>query len=67
VTILYRRDHIALAKAVRDAAATTGIEEEAITVFAMKIGDVCSDRTTGTAKFDRELFMAYALSPALPE
>lgn len=62
---MYRSDHVALAKAVRDAGASTGMSEDDIQIVAGKIADVCAKRTPEKAVFDRELFMAYALSPVL--
>lgn len=60
---MYRKDHIALAKSVRDAAVNTGITMEQTVQFAAAIADVCESRTPASANFDREMFMAYALSP----
>jgi hypothetical protein len=62
---MYRSDHVALAKAVRDGAAAANLDDEGIGTIAKAIADVCEKRTPASAKFDRELFMAYALSPAL--
>jgi hypothetical protein len=63
---MYRSDHVALAKAVRDGAAAIDLSADDTAVLAKAIADVCDDRTPASAKFDPELFMAYALSPVLP-
>jgi hypothetical protein len=42
---MYRSDHVALAKAVRDAGASTGMSEDDIHIVAGKIADVCAKRT----------------------
>jgi hypothetical protein len=62
---MYRSDHVALAKAVRDGSAAADLTDDAINIIAKAVADVCEQRTPAAAKFDRELFMAYALSPAL--
>jgi hypothetical protein len=62
---IYRSDHVALAKAVRDGSAEANLEDSAIATLAKAVADVCEARTPASSKFDRELFMAYALSPAL--
>lgn len=63
---MYRRDHVALAKAVRDAAEKTGVDPKVTRTFADHIAEVCAQRTPGSATFDPELFMAFALSPVQP-
>lgn len=63
---MHRADHIALAKAIRDAASHTEVGTTDLSVFADAIADVAQARTPENATFDREMFMAYALSPAIP-
>jgi hypothetical protein len=63
---MHRADHIALAKALRDAATHTEVSTNDLALFADTVADVCQQRTPKEANFDRELFMAYAMSPSLP-
>jgi hypothetical protein len=62
---MYRKDHIELAKAVRNTANERGLNSEDTSAIASAIADVCEDRTPGSNKFDREMFMAYAMSPVM--
>ena len=64
---IYRRDHVDLAKALRNAGAITGVDDKVLRTFTDHIADVCEDRTPGGAVFDRGLFLAYALSPVPDE
>lgn len=61
---MYRKDHIILAKAVRDSAARAGLDEDELKIVAEGIAGACESRG-GT--FDRETFMAFALSPVLED
>jgi hypothetical protein len=58
---LHRADHIAIAKAIRDTDSTPEQQRSIATALAK----VCAERTPKGATFDRELFLAYALSPVL--
>jgi hypothetical protein len=60
---VYRSDHVALAKAVRDGSARAGLGNDETEIIAKAIATVCEERTPASAKFDPELFMAYAMSP----
>lgn len=60
---MHRADHIAIAKAIRD----TNITVQAQRDVADALAKVCNERTPKTATFDRELFLAYALSPVTSE
>jgi hypothetical protein len=62
---MYRSDHVALAKAVRDGAVDAGLDIDSTAIIAQRIAEVCEARTPASAKFDNELFMAYALSPTI--
>ena len=62
---MYRSDHVALAKAVRDAGAEAGLDDTQIQTVAQHIAKVAEARTPASATFDPELFMAYAMSPVL--
>lgn len=62
---MYRSDHVALAKAVRDAGAEAGMDDEQIRTVATHVAKVAEARTPASATFDPELFMAYAMSPVL--
>lgn len=62
---MYRSDHVAIAKALRDGSAKADLPVEAIEILTDALAAVCEARTPASAKFDPELFRAYALSPAL--
>jgi hypothetical protein len=62
---MYRSDHVALAKAVRDGAVDAGLDIDSTAIMAKRVAEVCAARTPASAKFDSELFMAYALSPTI--
>ena len=57
---MHRADHIAIAKAIRDADMYSEDQE----TIARALVVVCADRTPDHASFDPELFLAYALSPS---
>lgn len=62
---MHRADHIAIAKAIRDTS-DEYLGTEQVRVVADALARVCNERTPKTASFDREMFMAYALSPVIP-
>jgi hypothetical protein len=63
---MHRADHIAIAKAIRDTSALMKTETVDTQEFATALAKVCAERTPKTATFDREMFMAYAMSPVIP-
>ena len=61
---MYHKDHITLAKAVRDSSARAGLDEDSLKIMAEGIAGACESRGPN---FDRETFMAFALSPVLED
>lgn len=59
---MYRKDHVQIAKSIRQSAQEGDLSEAQrqiiAEVFAKELGN-------SSESFDRELFMAYALSPVL--
>lgn len=59
---MYRKDHVMIAKTIRQAGSQAALTDEQThqiaELFAKEIDN-------GSPSFDRELFMAYALSPVL--
>jgi hypothetical protein len=64
---MYRSDHVAIAKAIRDGSAKAGLNTDDIEILTDSLAAVCEARTPAAAKFDPELFRAYALSPVLSD
>lgn len=60
---MYRKDHLELARAIRDTAqADSSITPVTTKAFASAIAGVCVERTRAEGGFDREVFMAIAQS-----
>lgn len=57
---MYKATHRALAKAVREGAASAGLDYDQTEIIAVAIADVCQTATPKTATFDREVFLALA-------
>jgi len=58
---MYRKDHLELARAIRDTAqADSDITFSTTKAFADAIAEVCVSRTPDRASFDREVFIALA-------
>jgi len=59
---MYRKDHVTIAKTLRSAASEAGLNDEQTRTIASLLA---KELENSSASFDRELFMAYALSPVL--
>jgi len=62
---MFKPDHTAIAKAVRDAASVLALDSSDLLVLAETMANACEGRTSKPASFDREMFMAWATSPVL--
>lgn len=63
---MYRKDHIAIANAVRSAGIKLALPTSHVNLLAEELAAVCKGRTAQSNHFDEDMFFAYALRPDIP-